>query len=130
MARRPISEEERALWDSVAKTAKPLKRRRKSETPAVALSKVDKPAPKPIKKVKAAPKTASPAPPPTPVKPHELSHGLSAGIDKRQAERFRGGRLPIERAASICMAVPSSRRMTISAPFSPTPMLGANAACS
>jgi DNA-nicking Smr family endonuclease len=97
MARRPISEEERALWQSVAQTARPLKRRRKSE-PAAASAKADKPAPKAAKtKAKAAPKAAAPPPPKAaPAKQHELSHGLSVGIDKRQAERFRGGRLPIE----------------------------------
>jgi DNA-nicking Smr family endonuclease len=31
-----------------------------------------------------------------PVRPHELAHGLSTGIDKRQAERFRRGKTPIE----------------------------------
>jgi DNA-nicking Smr family endonuclease len=98
MARRPISEEERALWHSVAQTAKPLKRRRKSEPPAKSTKAEEKPTPKTAKsKVRAAPKAAPPPPQkPVPAKHHELSHGLSVGIDKRQAERFRGGRLPIE----------------------------------
>jgi len=95
MARRPISEEERALWQSIAKTATPLKRRRKSE-PKPAVATTEKPTPKPKAKAKPAPQSL-PLPPATaPAKPHELSHGLSVGIDKRQAERFRGGRLPIE----------------------------------
>jgi DNA-nicking Smr family endonuclease len=34
--------------------------------------------------------------PPAPVKPHALTHGLSHGIDRRQAERFRKGKLAIE----------------------------------
>jgi DNA-nicking Smr family endonuclease len=98
MARRPISEEERALWQSVAKTARPLKRARKSQRATVAAKAEPKttPAPKPVKKPKATLKTAPPAPPPAPPPHHELSHGLSTGMDKRQAERFRGGRLPIE----------------------------------
>jgi len=96
MARRPISEEERALWHTVAKTATPMKRRRKSEAAATAAS-AEKPAPKSVKtKAKAAARVLPPAPAPSPQKHHELSHGLSVGIDKRQAERFRGGRLPIE----------------------------------
>ena len=95
MARRPISEEERALWQSVAKTAIPMKRRRKSER-APTSAKADKPAPKVAKKAKALPKAPPPALAPSSPKHHELSHGLSVGIDKRQAERFRGGRLPIE----------------------------------
>jgi DNA-nicking Smr family endonuclease len=96
MARRPISEEERVLWHSVAKTATPLKRRRKSE-PKAPTAKTEKPAPKAVKaKAKPLSKAPPPAPSPSPAKHHELSHGLSVGIDKRQAERFRGGRLPIE----------------------------------
>ena len=31
-----------------------------------------------------------------PAKPHALTHGLSHGIDRRQAERFRKGKLTIE----------------------------------
>ncbi len=96
MARRPISDEERALWQMIAKTAVPLKRRRKSE-----------PKPAPVPPEKAAPKLAKPktkAPPPKapapvaspPVRPHELTHGHAVGIDKRQAERFRRGKTPIE----------------------------------
>jgi DNA-nicking Smr family endonuclease len=96
MARRPISEEERALWQSVAKTATPLKRRRKSEPAPTGVA--EKPATKAARpKAKSGAKTPPPPPPsPSPVKYHELSHGLAVGIDKRQAERFRGGRLPIE----------------------------------
>jgi DNA-nicking Smr family endonuclease len=97
MKRRPISEDERALWQSVAKTATPLKRRRKSEPAPAASSSPEKPAPK-AAKTRAKPATKAPTPTlaPPPAKHHELSHGLSVGIDKRQAERFRGGRLPIE----------------------------------
>ena len=96
MTRRPISEEERALWQSVAKTATPLKRRRKSE-PARSAAASEKPAAKPTK-AKSKPATPNaPVPmPPPPARPHALSHGLSTGIDKRQAERFRRGRTPIE----------------------------------
>jgi DNA-nicking Smr family endonuclease len=95
MARRPISDEERALWQMIAKTATPLRRRRKSE-PTPVPPPVEKPAPKLARKAaKPAPKAPPPAPPP-PQRPHELSHGLSVGIDKRQAERFKRGKTPIE----------------------------------
>jgi len=96
MARRPISEEERALWQAIAKTATPLKRRRKPEPAPAPKVPAEKPAPKSVKpKPKTAPKASPPTPPP-PVRPHELSHGMSVGIDKRQADRFRRGRTPIE----------------------------------
>jgi DNA-nicking Smr family endonuclease len=97
MARRPISDEERALWQLIAMTAKPLKRRRKSEpkpspdpTPLEPAAKTTRPKAKPV-----AAKAPAPVAPP-PMRPHELSHGLSVGIDKRQAERFRRGKTPIE----------------------------------
>jgi DNA-nicking Smr family endonuclease len=97
MARRPISEEERALWQLIAKTAKPLKRRRKSEPKPAPIQAPEKPTapaarskPKPM-----APKAPAPVPPP-PTRPHDLFHGMSVGIDKRQAERFRRGKTPIE----------------------------------
>jgi len=97
MARRPISEEERALWQLIAKTAIPLKRRRKSEPKPAPPAPPEKPAPKSARrKTKSAtPKAPAPVPPP-PTRPHELAHGLSIGIDKRQAERFRRGKTPIE----------------------------------
>ncbi len=41
------------------------------------------------------PKAPTPVAPP-PARPHELTHGHSVGIDKRQAERFRRGKTPIE----------------------------------
>ena len=100
MAKRRLSEEERLLWDIVAKTAKPLKPRSKSKpVPAVEPAKAapTKPAPpgKQPKRIKAPP--VSPPPQPHVLRPaHELSHGLSIGIDKRQAERFRRGQMPFE----------------------------------
>src|SRR5689334_18510492 len=95
MARRPISDEERALWQMIAKTATPLKRRRKSE-PRPLPPPPEKPAPKlAMPKSKAPPKAPAPVAPP-PARPHELTHGHAVGIDKRQAERFRRGKTPIE----------------------------------
>jgi DNA-nicking Smr family endonuclease len=97
MARRPISDEERALWQMIAKTATPLKRRRKSEPKPAPVEPLEKPAAKTTRpKAKpVAPKAPAPVPPP-PQRPHDLAHGLSVGIDKRQAERFRRGKTPIE----------------------------------
>jgi DNA-nicking Smr family endonuclease len=97
MARRPISEEERALWQMIARTAKPLKRRRKSEPkPTPGSLPAEKPAPKAAPaKSKSIPKAPAPVPPP-PQRPHALAHGIAVGIDKRQAERFRRGKTPIE----------------------------------
>lgn len=96
MARRPISDEERALWQMIAKTATPLKRRRKSEPKP--LPPPEKPALKTAtpKSKALPPKAPVPVAPPPPVRPHELTHGHSVGIDKRQAERFRRGKTPIE----------------------------------
>jgi DNA-nicking Smr family endonuclease len=95
MARRPISDEERALWQMIAKTATPLRRRRKSEPKP--LPPPEKPAPKlAAPKAKASPPKAPAPVAPPPVRPHELTHGHAVGIDKRQAERFRRGKTPIE----------------------------------
>lgn len=100
MARRRLSEEERLLWETIAKTAKPLKPKAKAKPASQAAVKTEaaKPAPpgKMSKRAKAPP-GPPPAPPPIPLRPaHELSHGLSTGIDKRQAERFRRGQTPID----------------------------------
>jgi DNA-nicking Smr family endonuclease len=97
MARRPISDEERALWQMIAKTATPLKRRRKSGTKPVPDLPPEKPAPKsPKPRPKATPPRAPVPSVPPPARPHALTHGLAVGIDKRQAERFRRGKTPIE----------------------------------
>jgi DNA-nicking Smr family endonuclease len=97
MARRPISDEERALWQMIAKTAMPLKRRRKSEPKPLPPAPPEKPAAKLGKPKTKAPPPKAPAPvAPPPVRPHELTHGNAVGIDKRQAERFRRGKTPIE----------------------------------
>ena len=97
MTRRKISPEELELWQHVAKSVRPIRRPRKKP---VAEEKPDTkasppPPPGKIKKTKAAPAPIVPAPPP-PAKPHPLTHGLSHGIDRRQAARFRKGKLEIE----------------------------------
>lgn len=98
MTRRKISPEELELWQHVAKSVRPIKRPRKK--PAADEKKPEgkaspPPPPGKMKKVKAAP-PPPPAAPAPPVKPHELTHGLSHGIDRRQAARFRKGKLEIE----------------------------------
>lgn len=95
MAKRRVTPEELELWRHVAQTVRPIKSRRRAAQPN------DEAPSAPAAKAKTAKAAASPAPapkqpPPTPAKPHELTHGLSHGIDRRQAERFRKGKLPIE----------------------------------
>ena len=93
MAKRRVTPEELELWRHVAQSVRPIKAKRraaavKAETPAA-----------PAPKTKAAKAPAAPPPKPkqpAPAKPHELTHGLSHGIDRRQAERFRKGKLAIE----------------------------------
>jgi DNA-nicking Smr family endonuclease len=95
MAKRRVTPDELELWRHVAQSVRPIKSKRrlgspKEEAPSAA-------APKP--KAGKAAKPAAPAPkpqPPAPIKPHELSHGLSHGIDRRQAARFRKGKLAID----------------------------------
>ena len=96
MAKRRVTPEELELWRQVAETVRPIKSRRrpakaKEEAPPAASA--------------AKPRSAKPTPPPTQLakpgpaastKPHALTHGLSHGIDRRQAERFRKGKLEIE----------------------------------
>jgi DNA-nicking Smr family endonuclease len=97
MAKRRVTPDELELWRHVAQTVRPIKCRRratpqKDEAPSA-------PAPK-TPKAKAAKPALPVAPakpqPPTPPKPHELKHGTSHGVDRRQAERFRKGKLAIE----------------------------------
>lgn len=103
MARRKPTEAELELWQHVAKTARPLAPRRRKKLAAeaeaaAAKSAEKKPAP-PGKRVKTKTAVASapPAPPHVALpKVHDLSHGVTIGIDKRQADRFRGGRLEID----------------------------------
>ena len=54
------------------------------------------PSPRPRSPQRRAAPPAKPQPPAAPAKPHALTHGLSHGIDRRQAERFRKGKLTIE----------------------------------
>jgi DNA-nicking Smr family endonuclease len=95
MAKRRVTPEELELWRHVAQTARPIKSKRRAVQPE------DEGPSAPAAKAKIA-RQAAPAAPAAkpksaaPAKPHELTHGLSHGIDRRQAERFRKGKLPIE----------------------------------
>jgi DNA-nicking Smr family endonuclease len=96
-----ISDEERRLWSKVVSEARPLKKRRPA-SPAGAASatpddKTEPTAPatpaKPRSVRRAAPgqaeKRQAPAAP-------ELRHGSASGMDRRQAERFKRGKMSIE----------------------------------
>jgi DNA-nicking Smr family endonuclease len=95
MAKRRVTPDELELWRHVAQSVRPIKSKRRSALPkeevpsaSAAKTKANKPA------VPAAPpRKPQPA---APAKPHELTHGLSHGIDRRQAERFRKGKLAID----------------------------------
>jgi DNA-nicking Smr family endonuclease len=95
MAKRRVTPDELELWRHVAQTVRPIKSRRRSAAP-----KEDAPAATaPRAKSGKLPAPAAPPPKPqkpAPAKPHALTHGLSHGIDRRQAERFRKGKLAIE----------------------------------
>jgi len=96
MAKRRVTPDELELWRHVAQSVRPIKSKRRPAAP-----KVDAPSapPSKTKAAKSATPVAAPAPKPkpaAPAKPHELTHGLSHGIDRRQAERFRKGKLTIE----------------------------------
>lgn len=97
-----LSDSDRALWQQVAETARPLKDRapppprrsppdRAAET---AKPKATKPA------GRAAKGPAGPSPlidtPRKRDEPPELGHGTVAGVDRRQAVRLRRGRLAID----------------------------------
>jgi DNA-nicking Smr family endonuclease len=102
MARRKPTEAELELWQHVAKTAKPLVPRRRKKLvsdaePEVAKAAEKKPAPPGKRaKTKVVPALQAAAPHHALPKIHDLSHGVTIGIDKRQADRFRGGKLEID----------------------------------
>ncbi|HEX6120954.1 MAG TPA: Smr/MutS family protein [Dongiaceae bacterium] len=92
MAKRRVTPDELKLWRHVAQSVRPIKSRRRARQQTEEASGA------PPAKAKAAPTApAPPKPQPArPAKPHELTHGLSHGIDRRQAARFRKGKLAIE----------------------------------
>lgn len=109
--KRRLTDDELALWQAVAKSVTPLKRRRSQKkavdaaaAPEAKAAPQTKPGAKapPAKRPKApkatpqpAPAIAKPAPPPPLLTPNPAP-GAMPGIDKRQAERFRRGQMAIE----------------------------------
>lgn len=84
---RKLSEEERVLWNVIARTTSPLKGRRAVEIPELPEPVVAKPDPKPAKTVPA--ETAAPAAAP---KRQYVAHSL----DEPTRDKLSKGRLPIE----------------------------------
>ena len=92
------SDDDLRLWQRAMKDARPLAERQKMKTvapPAAPSSVVPGPAAPPPKAQPKRPAAARPAEPAKPAPP-PLSHGAVAGMDKRQAQRLKKGRLPIE----------------------------------
>ncbi|WP_119302372.1 Smr/MutS family protein [Dongia deserti] len=95
MPKRRVTPEELELWRNVAQTVRPIKSKRRAALPKEEAPGAPAPKAKTAKPATPAPPPPKPKPAPS-AKPHELAHGLSHGIDRRQAERFRKGKLPIE----------------------------------
>ena len=95
MAKRRVTPDELELWRHVAQTVRPIKSKRRAAPDKDATPSAPPATPKAAKPASPAVPPARPHPP-APVKPHALTHGLSHGIDRRQAERFRKGKLAIE----------------------------------
>ncbi len=97
---KPPGDEDDALWNRIAESVTPL--RRKASIPTR-----PKPAPKPDREdeAHAAPKPARAVPPTlrqaAPSKPADRSAGDFAGIAGRQADRLKRGRLPIDRRIDL-----------------------------
>lgn len=89
MTKRPVNPPDLALWRQVTDSTKPLHGRARPK-PAPAAEKSEPPAPlKPRTPKPPALSPRTPAPP-------ELVAGRIANVDKRLAERFRRGQLPID----------------------------------
>ncbi|MBL8707733.1 MAG: Smr/MutS family protein [Rhodospirillaceae bacterium] len=106
-AKRRLTDDELALWQAVAQSVTPLKRKRSKkppigDVPAASTERKETTKAPPGKRPRAAKGPApTPAPTTTAPKPPPLlsptpTPGAMPGIDKRQGERFRRGQLPIE----------------------------------
>ena len=95
MAKRRVTPDELELWRHVAQSVRPIKSRRRPAPPKEAAPSAPPAKPKAAKPAAPAASPVMPQPP-APARPHALTHGLSHGIDRRQAERFRKGKLAIE----------------------------------
>lgn len=93
MAKRRVTPDELELWRHVAQGVRPIRSRRRARQ-----HKEEAPSASPVKAGKSPPSASAPPKPQpaTPARPHQLTHGLSHGIDRRQAARFRKGKLAIE----------------------------------
>ena len=88
--KRGLSEEDRALWESVAKQVKPLRKRQRASKPSVASTEADsKAAPKPA----ASPRHVAPARPVAPSKPGPPP---LAPIGRRERSHLSRGRKEID----------------------------------
>ena len=95
MAKWRVTPDELELWRHVAQSVRPIKSRRRPAPPKEAAPSAPPAKPKAAKPAAPAASPVMPQPP-APARPHALTHGLSHGIDRRQAERFRKGKLAIE----------------------------------
>lgn len=97
---RGLSPEDEILWAKVADSVRPLKKRRHKLTDAPEF-RLDAPPPEPEIFIPEAqprpPPPAMPLPrPKPPAPPPVLSHGETANIDRRTAERFIRGKMTID----------------------------------
>ncbi len=97
MSRRKPTPEELVLWQHVARSVRPIRRQAPKPEPVGLVASPAPPAPPgKMKKAKTAPPPPATPPAPPSKQPHHLTHGLSHGIDRRQAARFRKGKMEIE----------------------------------
>jgi DNA-nicking Smr family endonuclease len=87
--KRGLSEEDRALWESVAKQVKPLRKRRASKPPVVTMDAESKAAPKPAA-------SSRPAAPPRIIAPAKPQPPPLAPIGRRERSHLSRGRKEID----------------------------------
>ncbi|MDA0785949.1 MAG: Smr/MutS family protein [Proteobacteria bacterium] len=92
-----MDDDDTDLFRRALSDAAPLKRRRPQPArPAAAKTSPEKPSAKKAAKKSTAPAVPRPVPVARPKPPPEIATGDMAGMDRRTAERFRRGQLPIE----------------------------------
>jgi DNA-nicking Smr family endonuclease len=106
--RQSLSLEDRRLWQHVAGQIKPLTGRDRLHSRAAELIREDlaeappaRPASPQKRRAGSAPGPAAKAAPARAKAQEPLSHGSRAGIDRRKAERFSRGKLPIEASLDL-----------------------------
>lgn len=82
------------LFRRALKDAEPLKNKKPVPKPAAPAARPA--SAKPAKKARARPAALPRATPPRPAPPPEIAAGEYAGVDRRTADRFRRGKLPID----------------------------------